>query len=191
MSGWECWEFERGRGSLGILSQFILTKSFRLPHLSNFLLPLPQSLISRLWEVGPQLLYTNRPCPSFPTVGHQISKYELPRGKQRRDTQTGSPDKRKWHKVFSKGSGGTDGGGRSLAHQGQRSEVRPQRKQDPTTGSRKEAGKPVTPCPFSSLALPGHTGLVKAEHVGPWEAAITPGNISWGLGWVGERMWAG
>lgn len=30
-------------GSMGILSQFILTKSFRLPHLSSFLLPSPRA----------------------------------------------------------------------------------------------------------------------------------------------------
>lgn len=53
--------------------------------------------------------------------------------------------------------------------------MRPLRKHNPTAGSRKNMGEPVTPRPFSSLALPGHTGLVKAEHVGPWEAAITLG----------------
>lgn len=124
---------------MGIMSQFILTKSFRLPHLSNFLLPLPQSLISRLWEVGPQLLYTNRPCPSLPTVAHQISKSELPLGKQRRKGHPDwKPDKRKWHMVFGKRSGGRDGGGRTPACQCQRSEVRALRKRYPTARPRRD-----------------------------------------------------
>lgn len=32
---------------------------------------------------------------------------------------------------------------------------------------------------------------VLAWNVGPWEAAITPRNMSGGLGRVGKRVWAG
>ena len=60
-----------------------------------------------------------------------------------------------------------------------------------TAGSRKDPRESVIPHPFSNLVLPGCTGLINARNVGSWEAAITPGNMSGGLGWVGERMWAG
>lgn len=60
-----------------------------------------------------------------------------------------------------------------------------------TAGPRKDPRESVIPHPFSNLVLPGCTGLTNARNVESWEAAITPGNMSGGLGRVGERMWAG
>lgn len=71
-------------------------QEFQITPSQLFSPPLPQSLISRLWEVGPQLLYTNRPCPALPIVAHQLSKSKLPLGKQRK----GAPDwKPRWKEV--------------------------------------------------------------------------------------------
>lgn len=56
------WGWGEGReGEHGDTVPIYPDKEFHITSTQLFSPPLSQSLISRLWEVGPQLLYTNRP----------------------------------------------------------------------------------------------------------------------------------